>query len=118
MYKRHVLVAVKTVKELLDLHPANGLSTASLASTAGISRTILQEAFKHTYGVGIGEYKLQARMHLAKNMLLMGCSMKEVTIHLRYASTSAFTSAFKNFFQQTPSEFLAANSKSQFPGKT
>jgi len=117
-YTRHVLVAVKTVKELLDLHPANGLSTASLAMTAGISRTVLQEAFKDTYGIDIGEYKLQARMHLARNMLLKGRSIKEMTIQLRYASTSAFTSAFKNFFGQTPGEFLAANGKSQFPDKT
>jgi len=109
-YKRHVLVAVKTVKEFLDLHPSNGLSTASLAATAGISRTILHEAFKHEYGIEIGEYKLQARMLHAKKLLLKGCSAKEAAIHLRYASNSAFTSAFKNFFGQTPSDFLDGSS--------
>jgi AraC-like DNA-binding protein len=109
-YKRHVLVAVKTVKEFLDLHPANGLSAASLAATAGISRTILHEAFKHEFGVEIGEYKLQARMHHSKKLLLSGCSVKQVAIQLRYASNSTFTSAFKNFFGQTPSEFIENSS--------
>ena len=104
-YQRHVLVAVKNVKEFIDQDPANGISTTTLASDAGISRRVLHQAFKDVFGIKIGEYKLKSRLELAKEMLLKGCSVKEVAIHLHYATVSTFSDAFKNYYGVSPSEW-------------
>jgi AraC-like DNA-binding protein len=54
----------------------------------------------------IGQYKLKARMHFAQQLLRKGVSAKEVAMQLDYASASAFSNAFKKYFNLSPSEWL------------
>ena len=97
--------AVKGVKKVIDDNPTNGISTATLASEAGISRNVLQDAFKNKYGTSIGQYKLRMRMAHAKYLLSAGISIKEISITLQYSSLSAFTNAFRKYYGQSPSEW-------------
>lgn len=104
-YRRHVVVAVETVKELIDLHPANGVHITSLAATAGISRNLLQRAFRDRFNIEIGQYKLMARMQFAQQLLQKGVPAKEVAVRLGYASMSAFSNAFKKYYNVSPSRW-------------
>src|SRR5688572_21499781 len=97
-----VIVAVKTIKQHIDDHPANGKSAAALAAGAGISRNVLQEAFKEFYGTDIRLYRLRLRMQLAQQLLKEGRSIKETYLTLNYSSPSTFTKAFKKYFFVTP----------------
>jgi AraC-like DNA-binding protein len=108
-FTRHIILAVRDIKKFLDENPANGISTTMLAASAGISRSILHQAFKEEFGTEIGEYKLRLRMEVATQLLLAGKSVKEVSIHLHYASPSTFSNAFRNYFGQSPSQWLASN---------
>jgi AraC-like DNA-binding protein len=104
--KKAVSDAVKDVKKYIDANPFNGISTATLASDAGISRNVLQEAFKEKFGTSIGQYKLYARMHQAKTHLTSGKSIKEVSIILQYSSPSSFSNAFRNHFKLSPTDWI------------
>lgn len=104
--KKFIASAVTGVKKQIDQNPTNGNKTAYLAGKAGISRNVLQEAFKAKYGTSIGAYKLQTRMSQAKSQLKSGKSIKEIAIILQYSSPSSFSNAFKNFYQVSPTEWL------------
>jgi len=106
-YGKEVLNVAKRVKKSIDDDPTNRISTATLASDAGISRNALQIVFKHRYGAAIGRYKLRMRMAHAKYLLSSGKSVKEVGITLHYSSISSFNNAFRNFYGQSPSEWRA-----------
>ena len=104
-YRKELMNAAKAVKKLIDNEPATRISTATLASEAGISRNLLQIVFKYRYGAPIGQYRLRMRMAHAKYLLSTGKSIKEIAIMLHYSSMSAFNNAFRNFYGQSPSEW-------------
>ena len=106
-YRTDLLNVAKRVKKLIDDDPTNRISTAELASDAGISRNALQIVFKSRYGASIGRYKLRMRMAHAKYLLSLGNSIKEVAITLHYSSISSFNNAFRTFYGQSPSEWKA-----------
>src|SRR3954471_14595082 len=102
-YRKDLLNVAKRVKKLIDDDPTNRISTATLASEAGISRNALQIVFKYKYGAPLGRYRLRMRMAHAKYLLSTGKSIKEISITLRYSSLGSFTDAFRNFYGQNPS---------------
>ena len=104
-YRKDIMDAVKGIKKTIDDNPANGTSTATLASEAGISRNMLQIVFKNRYGSPIGRYKLRMRMAHAKYLMTTGKSIKEIAIMLHYSSISSFNNAFRTFYGQSPSEW-------------
>ena len=106
-YRKDILNVAKRVKKLIDDDPTNRISTATLASEAGISRNVLQIVFKYRYGAPIGRYRLRMRMAHAKFLLTSGKSIKEIAITLHYSSISSFNNAFRNFYGQSPSEWRA-----------
>ncbi|WP_166437129.1 helix-turn-helix domain-containing protein [Niastella caeni] len=105
-YKRGIVAVVAQIKKIIDANPANGKSTATLATEHGISRNALQEVFKEKYHQPIGQYKLQLRMEEARQLLKAGKSIKEVAFILNYASPSSFSNAFSNFYNISASEWL------------
>jgi len=104
-FKRHVLQAVTAYKELLDMHCCNGDSAGKLSPQYGVSRNVLQQAFKKLYGESIREYKLRLRMERSRQLLNEGKDIKEIAIVLNYSKARAFTTAFKKYYGVTPSEF-------------
>jgi AraC-like DNA-binding protein len=104
-FKRHVLQAVDAYKDMLDTHCANGDSTEDVSAGYGISRNVLQFAFKDIYGMGIREYKLKLRMERSRQLLAAGRDVKEIAITLHYTKSRAFSTAFKNYYGITPTEF-------------
>lgn len=105
-FSKDISSAAKDIKKFIEQNPVNGNNTAFLAGKVGVSRNVLQEAFKAKYGTSIGVFKLQARMAAAKQYLKNGKSIKEVSIILAYSSPSSFSNAFRNFFDESPTEWL------------
>jgi AraC-like DNA-binding protein len=103
--RKDILNAARRAKKLIDDDPTTRISTAALASEAGISRNVLQLVFKQRYGAPIGRYKLRMRMSHAKYLLSTGRSIKDVAITLHYSSISSFNNAFRTFYGQSPSEW-------------
>src|SRR5690349_8317358 len=112
-YKRSVLTAAQGIKKYIDQNPGNGITTAALASEAGISRNVLQAIFRERFGNAVGEYRFRLRMEHATNYLKSGKSIKEISIILQYSSPSSFSNAFKKHFQVSPSDWAHTNVKSK-----
>jgi len=101
-----IVVAVARAKEYIDQHPLENKTTIELAEYAGISRNLLQKAFKEINGSHIKEYYTGQKMNSAKGLLEEGMAIRQVARHCRYRSHSAFTTAFKNKFGISPRSWL------------
>jgi AraC-like DNA-binding protein len=104
-FRKHVLQAVDAFKGLLDSHCANGDTAQQVSADHGISRNVLQFAFKDTFGMGIRDYKLKQRMERSRQLLEAGKDVKEVAITLQYTKPRAFSTAFKKYYGITPTDF-------------
>ena len=105
-FKRHVIAAIGDIKDTLDEIPDKEDTTIKMAAQFGVSRNVIQEAFKNFYGCGIRDYKLKQRMEIARLLLEEGKDVKQVSLEVNYATQSGFTSAFKKYYSITPTEFI------------
>lgn len=106
-FKRHVIAAIIAIKEKLDnSYPENSDTTVEMALTYGVSRNVLQAAFKQHYGISIRDYKLLLRMETSRLLLEEGKDSKAVSLELQYATQSGFSTAFKRFYGTTPSKSI------------
>lgn len=103
-FKRHVLMAVTAYKELLDTHCCIGDPAAQISAQFGVSRNIMQMGFRKLFGESIREYKLRKRMERSQELLQAGHDIKAVAKTLNYTEARAFTSAFKKYYGDTPSQ--------------
>lgn len=105
-FRKHVITAADSYKTILDDHCALGDKVAELSSLFGISRNVLQQAFKNQFGKGVRAYKLKARMERSQRLLKKGENVQDIAKALRYSKPRAFTTAFKRYFGYTPTDFL------------
>ena len=106
---QQLVAAVSTVKKYIDNHPLEKKTTIELSEYAGISRNLLQKAFKEINGIHIKEYYTEQKMNSAKQLLEEGMAIRQVARLCRYRSHSAFTTAFRNKFGMTPITWLKQN---------
>ena len=92
-------------RALVAMHEAPGeaWSLERLASTALMSRSHLAASFRDTVGQTPGDYLLQYRMVLARDLLARGLSLGQTAERGGYAATSSFSRAFSAHFQESPS---------------
>jgi len=101
-----LIVTVAKVKEYIDAHPLEKKSTNDLAEYAGISRNLLQKAFRELYGTNVKEYSTAQRMESAMLMMKEGLPIRQVARQCHYRSHSAFTTAFRNKYGMAPLSWL------------
>ena len=83
-------------------------SIEELSRKATMSSTKLKKIFKSVFGVPIYEYYQQKRMERAGELLATGkYSVKQVAGIIGYSNMSNFTTAFRKYMKQEPSEFSA-----------
>ena len=81
-----------------------GLSTplADLCSLVGVSVRTVQRAFRKDMGIDFETWRRQVRLTKAVELLVSGCSVKEVAFAVGYRQSSAFVEAFRRTFGATP----------------
>ncbi|MBO9203284.1 MULTISPECIES: helix-turn-helix transcriptional regulator [Niastella] len=104
--KKHVVIAITAAKQIFDNNLGDEYTAYRMALTYGVSRNVLQKAFKDEYGAGIRDYRLRIRMEKSKDLLALGKDAKEVSITLHYSNPSAFNNAFKKYYKVTPKEMF------------
>ncbi|SEJ84314.1 AraC family transcriptional regulator [Achromobacter sp. NFACC18-2] len=70
------------------------------------SRTLMRR-FRRETGVTLGQWRQQARLLRALEMLFRGGSVTQVALSVGYESTSAFIGSFRTAFGMTPTRYLA-----------
>lgn len=81
-------------------------AVAALARKIGSSKVELQDAFKKTYGIGVGEFSRQIKMDRACELLEQtNETLQSIALSVGYNDPGNFASAFKKYFSLTPGTF-------------
>jgi AraC-like DNA-binding protein len=72
---------------------------------AGATRRTLERAFRKELGLSLGQWRTQLRLLGAARQLVAGNNVTEAALAAGYDSTSAFITAFKRAFGDTPARY-------------
>ena len=78
-----------------------------LAREVGMSLTKFRHMFKFVYGKPIYEYFLNARMEKAKELLMQGYSVYQVSTMVGFTKANNFSRIFKKYYGFSPSTLRA-----------
>ncbi|QRN97816.1 helix-turn-helix transcriptional regulator [Archangium violaceum] len=95
------------IARALLAEPADARGVGELASWAGISERSLTRHFKQETGMTFVQWRQQAKVARALELLSEGGSVGDVAFSLGYESVSAFIAMFKRFLGTTPAQCLA-----------
>ena len=99
-------------RALAALHaaPAHRWTVAELARAASVSRSQLDERFRHVLGRSPIRYLTEWRLHLARDLLAStDLGVAAVARRIGYEAEEAFSRAFKRAFGQSPTAWRATH---------
>jgi AraC-like DNA-binding protein len=94
--------------ELVTRDPSDDAPITKLARRAGASVRTLERCFVAETGLPVGEWRRRVRLFHALRLLEGGAPVTEVALDVGYASTSAFSQAFKKMFGRSPRRYSGA----------
>jgi AraC-like DNA-binding protein len=101
-----IYTVLEIEKLLIENFSHKPRSIEELSRKATMSSTKLKKIFKSVFGVPIYEYYQQKRMERAGELLTSGkYSVKQVAGIVGYSNMGNFTTAFRKYMKQEPSEF-------------
>jgi AraC-like DNA-binding protein len=99
--------AVADLKQYMDKNPVTHKTCRDLWQTiATTSQGTLEAAFREVTGYGVKEYLVLQRLEHSKQLLKQGWPVKRVAVKTLYKSQSAYCTAFKRHFNQSPTGWL------------
>lgn len=98
----------RLAKALVAMQEQPGLnwSLASMAASAGMSRSAFAALFKQEVGDTPADYLTQWRLSLAQSQLRAGRSIKQIADELGYANPSALSRVFRQRVGMSPRDWL------------
>ncbi|HUA36556.1 MAG TPA: helix-turn-helix transcriptional regulator [Candidatus Binataceae bacterium] len=98
----------RRVAARLQENPSDDRALDDLSKSAGASKRTIERLFKSETGMGFGKWRQQMRLGHALRLLAAGQAVTTVALEVGYDSTSAFISAFRGTFGQTPGQYFRA----------
>lgn len=101
--------AVNRAEEFIRAHAERAISMGEVAQAAGVSLRSLQDAYKRTHGVTLGEGLLNARLGRFREGLLVagpGGTVAEIAFAAGFGHLGRAAAAYRERFGETPSETL------------
>ncbi|MGJ7505932.1 AraC family transcriptional regulator [Variovorax sp. GT1P44] len=92
----------------LQQRPDDASTMADWARRLAVDEKTIQRLFLKETGMTFGQWRQQARLLRALELLATGEKVIDVALALGYESPSAFATMFRRQFGQTPSQFFAA----------
>ena len=96
-----------TICELLQRQPDDASTMTDWAERLAVDVKTIQRLFVKETGMTFGQWRQQARLLRALELLATGVKVIDVALALGYDSPSAFATMFRKQFGQTPSQFFA-----------
>lgn len=96
----------KRIATMLQAEPSDARSLNELSRIAGASKRTVERLFKLETGLGFGKWRQQLRLGHALRLLAAGQAVTSVALDVGYDSTSAFISAFRMTFGETPGRYF------------
>lgn len=95
------------ISEALQQNLGDPTTMADWAQRISVDAKTIQRLFVKETGMTFGQWRQQARLHRALELLASGDKVIDVALALGYESPSAFASMFRKHLGQTPSAFFA-----------
>ena len=95
------------ISEALQLNLGDPSTMADWAQRLSVDAKTIQRLFVKETGMTFGQWRQQARLLRALELLASGDKVIDVALALGYESPSAFASMFRKQLGQTPSAFFA-----------
>ncbi|MEM1321576.1 MAG: AraC family transcriptional regulator [Bacteroidota bacterium] len=93
------------VKEIISNNVHDTSSLINLAKQVGTNEFTLKKGFKEIFGITVFGYWQQLKMNEAKRLLLdYKLTVSEVSAEIGYKNPRHFSTAFKKYFGQSPSQ--------------
>ncbi|MHA6246937.1 hybrid sensor histidine kinase/response regulator transcription factor [Pontibacter sp. CAU 1760] len=87
------------------------LNANSIAESLGMSRVQVYRKLKALLGYSVNDYVVKARLKKARHLLLHSDkNISEIAYEVGFSSPAYFSTAFKNHFDRSPSDFKAEKS--------
>ena len=96
------------VAQAILRNPAESKPMAALCAEAGVSVRTIERAFRKEVGTSFESWRRQVRLTKAVELLVSGCSIKEVAFQIGYRQSSAFVEMFRRTFGTTPKAWISA----------
>ncbi len=96
----------KRIVSLLQEKSSERRPLTELARAAGGSKRTIERLFKSETGLAFGRWRQQFRLGNALRLLAAGETVTNVSLEIGYDSPSAFISAFRETFGQTPGQYF------------
>jgi len=93
--------------ERLQQRPDDASTMADWARRLAVDVKTIQRLFLKDTGLTFGQWRQQARLLRALELLAAGEKVIDVALALGYESPGAFSTMFKRQFDQAPSQFFA-----------
>lgn len=98
--------SIKDIKKFIQQNADQVLDRAQLAKMMGYSVPHFHRIFRAEVGENITAYIRRVRLEQAANKLIMGAvDLTEIAVAAGYQSQAAFSKAFKQYYDYTPSDF-------------
>ncbi len=89
-------------------NPGNAKSMAALCAEVGVSVRTIERAFLKEVGTSFESWRRQVRLKEAVQLLVSGCSIKEIACAIGYSQSSPFVEMFRRTFGATPKAWTSA----------
>ena len=96
------------VAQAILQNPAEPKTLAALCLRTGVSVRTIERRFLSEVGTSFESWRRQVRLTKAVELLVSGCSVKEVAFKVGYCQTSAFVAMFRRTFGTTPKTWMSA----------
>jgi len=96
------------VAQAILRNPAESKPMATLCSDVGVSVRTIERLFRRDVGTSFELWRRQVRLTKAVELLVSGCSIKEVAYKVGYCQSSAFVEMFRRTFGTTPKAWISA----------
>lgn len=103
--------AIQRILAYIEDHITDAISLEELCDYGNLSLSTLQHQFKEYVGQSPRDYINYQKIEHAKKLFKRGASVTEVAMRLSFSSSDYFSTTFKKYTAQTPSEYINGLSK-------
>jgi AraC-like DNA-binding protein/mannose-6-phosphate isomerase-like protein (cupin superfamily) len=100
-----------SVAQAVLANPSLFRTLADLCAHFAVSVRTVQRTFRREVGTDFASWRRQVRLTKAVELLVSGCSVKEVAFAVGYRQSSAFVEAFRRIFGETPKAWTLSLAK-------
>lgn len=109
-FSPHIRNCIKYINENL----CEKIGVLAVAEHCGISADYLSQIFKKEIGENLSSYILRQKLEKSKNLLLNDTPQKEICDKIGFSSQSYFVTAFKRYYNMTPTDYVKLAKSNEF----